>query len=153
MPMNVSWFLVPLIDIISWSSPHWGGGGVGPFLHQALLHAAFVYPVRQSQKVIFPMKWDLCWGDILAFKSNFYNNGDPLVYKKNAKFWPVLPTLAILSRIYALFGAPFTGLSSAVVPNKCQISGLLLWIEMDFGAPILSVYKQNSEHICCFFCL
>ena len=27
---------------------------------------------------------------------------------------------------YALFGAPFTGLSSAVVPNKCQILGLLL---------------------------
>ena len=34
---------------------------------------------------------------------------------KNAKFWPVL---AILLRIYALFGDPFTGLNSVVVPKN-----------------------------------
>ena len=33
---------------------------------------------------------------------------------ENAKFWPAL---AILSRIYTLFGALFTGLNSAVVPQ------------------------------------
>ena len=34
---------------------------------------------------------------------------------ENAKFWPVL---AILSRAYALFGAPCTGLKSVAVPQK-----------------------------------
>ena len=43
----------------------------------------------------------------------FFQAGAPLSIE-NAKFWPVL---AILSRIYALFSAPFTGLNSAVVPK------------------------------------
>ena len=34
---------------------------------------------------------------------------------ENAKFWLVL---AILSIIYALFGAPFTGLNSVMVPKN-----------------------------------
>ena len=38
-----------------------------------------------------------------------------LVGIENPIFWPVL---AILSRIYALFGALFTGLNSAVVPQN-----------------------------------
>ena len=33
---------------------------------------------------------------------------------ENAKFWTVL---AILSQIYALFGGPFTGLDSVVMPQ------------------------------------
>ena len=40
---------------------------------------------------------------------------------ENAKFWPFL---AILSRTYALSGAPLTGLYSAVVPQNWQIWGM-----------------------------
>ena len=41
--------------------------------------------------------------------------------KSFAPFWPFL---AILSRIHALFGAPFTGLTSEVVPQNWKIWGL-----------------------------
>ena len=44
----------------------------------------------------------------------FYQAGAPISIE-NAKFWPFL---AILSRIYALVGAPITGLNSAVVPQN-----------------------------------
>ena len=50
---------------------------------------------------------------------------------ENAKFWPVL---ALLSRIYALFGAPFPGLNSVMaggVPNFTNIrfvQGVLLLV-------------------------
>ena len=40
---------------------------------------------------------------------------------ENAKFWPFL---VILSQIYALFGATFTGLNNEVVPKNGQILGM-----------------------------
>ena len=40
-------------------------------------------------------------------------------------FWPIL---AILSRIYALFGVPFKGLNSAVAYHNWQISGVVEFI-------------------------
>ena len=39
-------------------------------------------------------------------------------------FCPFLPTLAILSRIYALFGILFTGLDNVAVHQNWQISGM-----------------------------
>ena len=50
---------------------------------------------------------------------------------ENAKFWPVL---ALLSRIYALFGAPFTGLNSVMaggaqkLTNIRFVQGVLLFV-------------------------
>ena len=48
-------------------------------------------------------------GGVLFFQA------DAPFTKENAKFWPIL---AYLSQIYALFGAPFTGLNSVVVPQN-----------------------------------
>ena len=44
------------------------------------------------------------------------------VEKFFGSFWPLL---AILSRIYALFGAPFSSLNSVMVPQNGQIWGML----------------------------
>ena len=50
-----------------------------------------------------------------------FQTGDPFSIE-NAKFEPVL---AIFSRIYTLFGAPFTVIHSVVgTPQKLQISGM-----------------------------
>ena len=42
----------------------------------------------------------------------------PLLASKTLNFGQFWPFLAILSRIYALVGAPITGLNSAVVPQN-----------------------------------
>lgn len=42
----------------------------------------------------------------------------PLLVSKTLSFAPFWPFLAILSRNHALFGAPFTGLKSVVVPQN-----------------------------------
>ena len=52
----------------------------------------------------------------------FFQAGALFSHSKR-KIWPFLACLAILSQIYALFGALFTGLDSAVLPKNWQISG------------------------------
>ena len=48
---------------------------------------------------------------------------------ENAELWPILAIFGNLSRIHALFGAPFTGLNSAVVPVKLTN---IRWVEVEF---------------------
>ena len=55
----------------------------------------------------------------------FFQAGALLASKalSSGLFWPFF---GILSRIYALFGAPFTGLITVVVPQTWQIWGMVL---------------------------
>ena len=50
----------------------------------------------------------------------FFQAGVPFSIE-NGKFWPVL---ALLSRIYALFGAPFTGLNSVMAGDASKLTNI-----------------------------
>ena len=50
----------------------------------------------------------------------FFQAGVPFSIE-NAKFWPVL---ALLSRIYALFGAPLTGLNSVMAGGASKLTNI-----------------------------
>ena len=62
-----------------------------------------------------------------------------------ATFNPFWPFLVILSRIDALFGAPFTGRNSEVVPQNWQISGMLTSMLDSDCKDLMRAASQPSE--------